>query len=468
MVAPVALPAVEDESLLAALPQLPQGRAWLRDATRSGGVGLADLVSSPALAALREQGSERLVAALAEPERARPIDPPRGPDATLHAGLTFLWTMLVACASQDEALVRRWAHAEAVRATELLATQPTATLEFVARSFLSDVRREQPAQRTAPASSGGSGGGGGGLYGGTPGRSGAPLTALRGATDEHLWWVPLTDYVELAPGISGPWRLIDRRVVDGWVALSARGGYPSAGQLARLLRERWRADLTEHALERMARLPEGLLATLAEEAARASSTLASFRRHEVDLGEVEQGDWPPCMSVAIAELGRGVNVNHAGRVFVASMAATLGLPEEATVELFAGAPDFSAETTAYQVGHIYERAYTPAGCESMKTVARCPVQQGDDPLCDAEWLKHPLTYVRVKQKRRAQAPPPAASPPTTPETADLPATSDAPPAGPAPGAPPAGPTPGAPPAEPTSDPPSAGSGPGAPDGKPAN
>ena len=36
----------------------------------------------------------------------------------------------------------------------------------------------------------------------------------------------------------------------------------------------------------------------------------------------------------------------------------------------------------------------------MKTGARCPVQRGDDTLCDQEWMTHPLKYLRAKQRRR--------------------------------------------------------------------
>ncbi|MEC8171591.1 MAG: hypothetical protein VX057_04640, partial [Candidatus Thermoplasmatota archaeon] len=64
------------------------------------------------------------------------------------------------------------------------------------------------------------------------------------------------------------------------------------------------------------------------------------------------------------------------------------------------APDYDADTTSYQVGQIYEREYTPHGCSSLKTNARCPVQIGEDPLCDQEWLTHPLKYIRAKQRRR--------------------------------------------------------------------
>ena len=52
------------------------------------------------------------------------------------------------------------------------------------------------------------------------------------------------------------------------------------------------------------------------------------------------------------------------------------------------------------MNQIYERDYTPHGCAALKTSARCPVQPGDDRLCDQEWLTHPLKYLRAKQRSR--------------------------------------------------------------------
>ena len=58
------------------------------------------------------------------------------------------------------------------------------------------------------------------------------------------------------------------------------------------------------------------------------------------------------MRKAVAELSAGVNVNHFGRLFLASMASTLALPQEACVDFFRGAPDFDEGTTTYQVGRV--------------------------------------------------------------------------------------------------------------------
>ena len=68
------------------------------------------------------------------------------------------------------------------------------------------------------------------------------------------------------------------------------------------------------------------------------------------------------------------------------------------MDFFRGAPDFSEQTTAYQVAHIYDREYTPSGCGKLKVNHNCPVLPGDDRICDIEWMNHPLKYIRAKQR----------------------------------------------------------------------
>ena len=65
----------------------------------------------------------------------------------------------------------------------------------------------------------------------------------------------------------------------------------------------------------------------------------------------------------VADLANGVNVNHFGRCS-SPMGSTMELPQTTTVDFFRGAPDFSEATTTYQVGHVYEQGYTPAGWRS--------------------------------------------------------------------------------------------------------
>jgi DNA primase large subunit len=106
------------------------------------------------------------------------------------------------------------------------------------------------------------------------------------------------------------------------------------------------------------------------------------------------------MRKAVEELNASINVNHFGRLFLASMSVSIGLPREACAAFFVNAPDYDSAQTDYQTSQIYERGYTPAGCGKLKLNACCPVAPGENRLCDQEWMNHPLKYLRSKQRRR--------------------------------------------------------------------
>ena len=63
---------------------------------------------------------------------------------------------------------------------------------------------------------------------------------------QMIYSVPLSDFLELCPRISGSyWRLVNRPVNDGWVTLDPASGDTSAQRVARLVKERIREELIE-------------------------------------------------------------------------------------------------------------------------------------------------------------------------------------------------------------------------------
>ena len=67
------------------------------------------------------------------------------------------------------------------------------------------------------------------------------------------------------------------------------------------------------------------------------------------------------------QLAQSVNINHVGRVFLASISRVIGLTVDEAQAFFVNAPDYSAETTRYQLTHVYENEYTPAVVPSCKS-----------------------------------------------------------------------------------------------------
>ena len=364
---PLRLPPVEDEILLARYPFLPQGREHMRGVLESNGISVEDLIDAPWLEDVRSRGRLRLLDSVMHKDGA---DIATTVDLSTEVGrmtevLSFLHAMLVVCASFNERLLARWIEGEASRADQLFGMD-SANFELLASSYLSGIRDETESD-----------------------------------SDEVVYWIPMVDFIELCPRISGTyWHLANRPVTKGWVRMDAAVGESSRQRTARLLKERIRENLHRTCTERMDRMSEEFAALFADPVERITGLLSERVEAEMPMTAAVREDWPPCFESAVSELNQGVNVNHVGRVFLAAFSKSVGMSQEQTCSFFANAPDYSADTTSYQVNQIYERDYTPHGCAALKTSARCPVQPGDDRLCDQEWMTHPLKYLRAKQRSR--------------------------------------------------------------------
>lgn len=366
---PLTPPVIEDESVLARYPFLPQSRDFIRSQLSDNGITVEGLIEEPWMEDIRRRGSLRLVESVVHSEG---VDSATTVDISSDVGrmteaLSFLHAMLVVCASFEDRLLNRWVEGEASRADQLFGIDRP-NFETIARTYLSDIRSE-----TMPG------------------------------TTEIVYHVPMVDFLELCPKITGSyWRLVNRPVESGWVRMDPASGETSQQRTARLLKERVRISLTTDCADRMAKMDDAFAGLFADPVDRILGLLSERVTAEMPMSAAVREDWPPCFESAVAELAQGINVNHTGRVFLAAMSRAMGHTPELTASFFENAPDYNAETTSYQVAHIYERQYTPHGCSALKTGARCPVSQGDDRLCDQEWMTHPLKYLRAKQRRRYQ------------------------------------------------------------------
>ena len=341
----------------------------MRQVLERNSVTIEDLIEAPWLEEVRTRGRLRLLDSVMHKDG---VESSTEVDLTTEVGqmtevLSFLHAMLVVCASFNERLLARWVEGEASRA-DVLFGNDLENFELIASSYISEIRTEP-----------------------------------RQGRGELVYWIPMVDFIELCPRISGAyWHLPNRPVDDGWVRMDPAVRENSRKRTARLLKERVRENLTNACLERMSRMSEEFAALFSEPVERITLLLSEQVQAEMPMSAAVREDWPPCFESAVSELNQGVNVNHVGRVFLAAFSKSIGLSREQTCSFFANAPDFNAETTGYQVNQVFEGGYTPHACAALKTSARCPVQPGDDSLCDMEWLNHPLKYIQVKQKRRFQ------------------------------------------------------------------
>ncbi len=381
MPVPTKPPVLTDEVTFARYPFLPQAAEWIRNMAQRHSIDLNELLDGPWMEKARQRARIRLIDSVQSKEGVQVV----GGDIHTEEGrlieaFSFYYARLVVCASEDERLIARWAQAEAARAEQLL-IQDEVNLAILANTYISEV--VQSSQNEAPMA---------------VTSSSMSMRQLRQGKSS-VWKIGLSDFIEICPKITGDrWRLPNVDLQNGWVTLHNERQYASSAKLARLLRERIKIGIESETLGKMAEVTTDLAVRLAEPVGMVRNLMANKASEAIALVGAEESDWPPCMQKIIAELTNGVNVNHFGRLFLASMSATLALPQEACVGFFRGAPDFSESTTSYQVEHVYQHEYTPAGCGKLKVNHNCPVLPGDNRTCDQPWMDHPLKYIRATQR----------------------------------------------------------------------
>jgi len=359
---------------LARYPFLPQATSLTQKLALENNITLEELLNSPRMEETRTRGRLRLIESM---QNKGGVDAMAMRDIHTEGGqmlesFSYSYARLIVAASEQEVLMSRWAQAEAERAEKLLAVDEIA-LPLIAETYIDQLQRKKTDEIDSEMNS-----------------------------EKNIWQIGMVDFIELCTKITGErWRLLNHNVKKGWVDLGDRR-MASAKQLARLLRERIKQEILQDVKNRMAGVTDELAINLAEPLGMVTNLMQRVSSERLEMSGVEQQDWPPCMRMAVNELNSGVNVNHFGRLFLASMAATIGLEVEAATAFFENAPDFNPGTTKYQIAHVYDRGYTPSGCSKLKLNHRCAVQIGDDRLCDQPWLDHPMKYLRAKQRRRTQ------------------------------------------------------------------
>ena len=385
MPTPKVTPLIENEVTLARYPFLPQATEWIQGLAIEHDIDLDELLDGEWMEKARSRARIRLIDSIESKDGVAVV----GGDIFTEEGriieaFSFYYARLVVFASEDERLIARWAQAEATRAEQVL-TKDSENLEIIAKTFLSDIEKDVDLSQSKQ------------LVNTKNNRR------LRQNQDGNLWKIGMSDFIEICPKITGSrWRLANAQISKGKITLFNEQQYSSSAKLARLLRERIKHHIEREALQKMQNIDMELALRLAEPVGMVRNLMASKASEAINLVGAEESDWPPCMRKIIADLANGVNVNHFGRLFLASISAKLALPEESCIGFFRGAPDFSESTTTYQVNHVYNGEYTPASCGKLKINHNCPVLPGDDRLCDISWMDHPLKYIRATQRWKAK------------------------------------------------------------------
>ncbi|WAC06016.1 MAG: DNA primase regulatory subunit PriL [Methanoregula sp.] len=203
-------------------------------------------------------------------------------------------------------------------------------------------------------------------------------------------WLSLVDYVELVSPIrEDRFRLVNRIIDKGKVQVHDDEMYELVRERLRVILRR---DLPHH-------VPQPFCERLAP---RLAEIQKAYQEHMLqNFGAIEESAFPPCIQSLIQAITSGANLTHPGRFSLTSFLHNIGMEKSQIAQLFSRAPDFDADKTMYQVGHITGGGgteYTAPSCAAMRTTGLCV---RPDTLC--EKINHPLSYYISRKKRSKPA-----------------------------------------------------------------
>lgn len=217
--------------------------------------------------------------------------------------------------------------------------------------------------------------------------------------EEELFSVPSTEFVTYTSRLTGyRYRLVYQNVSRGMVLVDRETA-------AKVIREAF----VRRAFESYGEITETNTATVLMpikdsvlEIVKKLET--SGIKKEFDLGVVDANIFPPCIKEFVSQMQDGVNLPHMARFTLVSFLHKIGMNNDGIIGLFKTAPDFRESLTTYQVNHvtgeISSTEYSPPKCSALESNHLC--YKGDDPLCNQDWMKHPLQYYTVKKKPRKE------------------------------------------------------------------
>jgi DNA primase large subunit len=326
---------------------------FLKQATqlmRISNLEIQDL-SAPELKRILERAEERLEDAILNNKvtRGRPFNE----DIEL---MSFPVAIMLAIATQNSFIKKRYALAESNQTHEDLKQEPTEKIIAFAHNFQWKLKQNK-----------------------TP-------------NTPYEYTLNFTDYLRNITHLrEKEWKLINRQLSNGEV-------YLKQSDATRLLKEEVRRHI-EKRLEtkELPRFPPEIneiaerINKLCEETI-GKTTIEEFPK------TIQQSAFPPCIKALYEAFSSGRHLSHIGRFTLTCFLVNVGMTPETLIEQFKNFSDYNERMTRYQVEHIAgERGsrtrYTPPRCDTLKTHGVCT---NPDDLCRD--TKHPLGYYRRKTK----------------------------------------------------------------------
>ena len=265
---------------------------------------------------------------------------------------SFPIAVMMTAATNDQPLKRRYALAEAKRASELLTNENREKIMEIAHNFNWKIKPAHDSQT-------------------------------------HDFTLNFTDFLKNATNLhSKKWKLVNRLVLNGEV-------YLTKAEASRLLEEEVRRHIEKKLDIKVGSLPD----TITKHVER-SRQLFSERKSKIKMEELPKDmvipAFPPCIKRLYDTIASGRNISHIGRFALTSFLTNTGMTTEDVINLFRTLPDFNERLTRYQVEHIAGRRgsrtkYIPPRCDTLQTHGVC---HDKDELCRE--IRHPLAYYRRK------------------------------------------------------------------------
>ncbi|MEM2737973.1 MAG: DNA primase large subunit PriL [Candidatus Bathyarchaeia archaeon] len=268
--------------------------------------------------------------------------------------LSFPTAIMLAAATENSFIKRRYALAEAKQAYGDLKFESREKIVAVAKNFQWNITLADSEEAMAP----------------------------------YEFKLHFTDYLKNTANLhEKKWKLVNRLLANGYV-------YLTKTETARLLSEEVRRHIEK-------RLEIGELPKLPQKIVGIAETLKTLTLEKVSKTEIEGipktinvDAFPPCVAILYDAAQKGRHLSHMARFTLTTFLVNIGMPIENIIGLFGASSDFNERLTRYQVEHIAgERGsrtrYKPPNCETLKTHGICV-----NPVESCKAVRHPLGFYK--------------------------------------------------------------------------
>jgi len=268
---------------------------------------------------------------------------------------SFPIAVMMVAASADSYMKRRYALAEAKRASNLLKGESRGKIVKIAENFNWEMRSID----------------------------------FQFGSLTYDFALRFTDFLKNAASIQEKkWKLVNRLVSTGEV-------YLTGIEVSRLLEEEVHRYMKGKLDTKVGPLPKSIMDRIER-----LKQLLMAKKGEIRLEEFPKGvviaAFPPCIKALYDSVASGRHISHIGRFALTSFLTSVGMSVENVVDLFRSSSDFNERMTRYQVEHIAggmgsRTKYIPPRCDTLRTHGICT---STDEICRR--IHHPLACYRKK------------------------------------------------------------------------